>query len=135
MSIEKFIERVCVQTAVYWGYPVNDGYGSKTYADPVEISVRWEDKMYVVNDKDGKEIGADVKVLVTEDLDIEGQLCLCTLDDLEDSSYVLDSGQDYPYPYQVSNTFEILVVEKIPMIKSTTEFVRFAYLRKRLSNG
>ena len=121
MGIEKFIQKVCVQTAVYWGTPVEDGYGGKSFADPVEIACRWEERVNVVSDSRGNEIVSKVRVLVTQDLDEEGYLYLGELDDL-------DSDEEAD-PTIVDGAHEIVRFDKIPMIKKTDEFVRTIYLK------
>ena len=144
MSIQKFIEKVCVQTAVYWGDPTPDGYGGKTYSDPVEIPCRWEDTLEVIKDKRGEEIICKAKVLVTQDLEEGGMLCLGTLEDL---GIVVTGGNvvmgglgignivlaglakiKKSHPEDVEDAYEITMVEKIPMIRSTSEYVRTVYL-------
>ena len=72
MGITKFIESVCKQTAVYWGDPVEDGRGGKTFEDPVEIKCRWTDYMTLVKDDKGQEYKTQAKLLVVEDLDYGG---------------------------------------------------------------
>ena len=47
--------RLLNQTAVYWGSPSYDGYSKRTFATPVEVSVRWEDKQELFTDSQGKE--------------------------------------------------------------------------------
>lgn len=127
-GIIKFIKKVCVQTAVYWGSPTPDGYGGKTFADPVELTppngVRWDQKVQLVEDKGiratGEEIISNAVVLLNQDVDEQGYLYLGSLDDL-------DSGvQDNPL--EVEGAYEIKKVEKIPLFRSATEFVRKAYL-------
>ena len=144
MSIQKFIEKVCVQTAVYWGDPTPDGYGGKTYSDPVEIPCRWEDTLEVIKDKRGEEIICKAKVLVTQDLEEGGILCLGTLEDL---GIVVTGGNvvmgglgignivlaglakiKKSHPEDVEDAYEITIVKKIPMIRSTSEYVRTVYL-------
>ena len=44
MSITNFILRMSKHTAVYWGSPQEDGYGGRTYAQPVEIQCHWQQK-------------------------------------------------------------------------------------------
>ena len=39
------LERLFNQTIVLWTTPVNNGYGGYTFAAPVEIQGRWEDKL------------------------------------------------------------------------------------------
>ena len=71
MGIENFITRTCSQTAVYWGTPVADGYGGKTFVDPVEISCRWEnrvEKISRVGSRTGEEIISQARVFVTQDV-------------------------------------------------------------------
>lgn len=123
MGIEKFIRTVCVQTAVYWGSPQDDGFGGFTFADPVEIPCRWEDKTQIVANMDGQETTSDTEVLVTQDLDYNGYLFLGTLTDL-------DSDQ-FDNPMLVSGAKPIISKSKIPMIKSTDAFVRKVYLRRK----
>jgi hypothetical protein len=120
-AITSFIKKVCKQDAVYWGTPVKDGYGTCAFDAPVEIKVRWEDRIKTITDKDGKETVTGVEVLVTQDLDLGGYLYLGSLDDLDSAAV----------PSEVEGAFEILSFEKIPMIFSTTEFVRKAYLNKQ----
>jgi hypothetical protein len=121
MSILSFINRISVQTAVYWANPVDDGFGTCTFDAPIEIRVRWEDRSKTIIDRDRKEIVADVAVLVNQDLDLGGFLYLGDLDDLDST----------PVPSEVEGAFEILSFEKVPLIKSTTKFVRIAYLNKQ----
>ena len=37
--MDSLLTRFANQTAVYWGSPVDDGYGGKTYADPVNCCI------------------------------------------------------------------------------------------------
>ena len=118
--IEKFIRKVCVQTAVYWGNPVPDGFGGMTYDDPKEIKVRWDDTINVIKDNSGKEVTSKAKVLTPIDLDEQGYLFLGILSDLSD--------QDLNQPNAISKAFEIIRADRTPMIMSTDVFVRTVYL-------
>ena len=121
MSITKFIKKICVQTAVYWGNPVNDGYGGKVYDEPREIKCRWEDKIRDIRLDGGRELVAKAEILVTEDLSYEGWVCLATLQQLEDpdNDYKVPSN-----PKEVNGAYLIVAFDKIPLIKSTSEFVQ-----------
>ena len=120
MGMESFISRLCVQTAVYWGTPAEDGYGGKTFADPVEISCRWEDTLNVISDSQGNEVVAKAGIYVTQDVDEEGYLYLGTLDDL-------DSGEEAD-PTTVDGAHIIKKFEKIPAHRRANDFLRKVYL-------
>jgi hypothetical protein len=124
MAIDKFIKKVCVQTAVYWGNPRDDGYGGMVFDEPIELTppngVRWEETTQKVSDGKGNEIISKAQILVNQDLDEQGYLFLGTLDEL-DSEGEVD-------PKTVEGAYEIKRFDKTPMIKSTTVFVRKAYL-------
>lgn len=121
MGITKFIKKVCVQTAVYWGNSQPDGYGGTTFDTAVEIKCRWEDKLRVVADKNGKEYHQRAELLVTQDVDVEGWLYLGTLNDF-------DSDVDITNPVGIQGAYQIMGVDKSPLIRSTTEFVRTVFL-------
>ena len=125
MSIDKFVRRVCVQTAVYWGNPVNDGYGAFTYDEPREIKCRWTDKERIQSPAGGQEIHQKAEVLVYEDLDLQGWLYLGNLIDIEDE---LNNYEVSANPMNISGAFQIIAVDKTPMIRSNTIFVRIIYL-------
>jgi len=123
MGIIQFIQKVTVQTAVYWSPAGNDGYGGKTFADAVELTpptngVRWTDSTEVVSDKTGKEIVSRANVLVNSALEEEGYLYLGELDDLDSD----------PSPLDVDGAYQIARVDKTPLFKSTDEFVYTVYL-------
>ena len=123
MGMESFIARLCVQTAVYWGSPVDDGYGGHTFADPVEISCRWEDQVEKI-DRVGASLGEEIvsaaQVYVTQDVEERGYLFLGDLDDL-------DSGEEAD-PKTVEKAYMINRFDKVPVMRSTSEFLRKVYL-------
>jgi len=121
MGIEKFLQKICVQTAVYWGNPIPNGYGGMSYDVPIEIGCRWEDKAKVISDNTGQEIISLAEVLVTQDLSVQGILYLGKLTDL--------STVQKANPALIENgAYSVKRIDKVPMIKSTTVFVRTVYL-------
>jgi hypothetical protein len=120
MSIIDFIEEVAVQTATYWGAPVDNGYGGKTYDDPVEIFCRWDGSTKLITDAKGEQFVCVVEVMVLQELDIDGILYLGNLDDLE-----LSEQDD---PSTITNAQRIKQFMKTPLFASDDEFVYMAYL-------
>ena len=125
MGIENFIARVATQTAVYWGTPVEDGHGSRTFADPVEISCRWEDRVEKISrvgtgGRLGEELNSTARVFVTQDVDEQGWLYLGDLDDL-------DSDEEAD-PETADGAYEIQRFDKSPVLGATNKFIRTAYL-------
>ena len=116
----KFVESVCVQTAVYWGNPRPDGLGGTIYDEPVEIPCRWDSKVETVTDSNGQETVSRAQVLVTQDLSVDGRLMLATLNDLDPG--LTDSPESIPTAYR------IIQFAKNPLFRSATEFVRQVYL-------
>lgn len=121
MGIIKFIDKVSVQTAVYWGSPVDDGAGGQTFASPVEIDCRWENKNQIVVTKDAKERTVDVIVLTNATMVVGGWLHLGTLASL---------ASDEVIPQNVTEAYEILSKRKVPLFRSSTKFVKTYYLNK-----
>jgi len=119
MSITDTIAAACVQTAVYWGNPVPDGYGSFTFDTPVEIACRWEDRTGTFMSNKGEQIFSKAHVFTTQDVDERGWIYLGELTDL-------DSDPDDPKI--IDNAYEIKRFDKSPSLQSTTEFVRKSYL-------
>jgi hypothetical protein len=125
MSIMSFITKSCIQTCVYWANPREDGFGTKVYDAPVEISCRWEDKVQLVkNEIANTEFLSRAIVYVLQDVDQEGVLFLGRLTDLIPGAVTNPLSQDGAYI--------IKIFEKIPALQSTTEFVRKASLSEYL---
>lgn len=127
MGIESFMARTCRQTAVYWAAPEDDGYGGLIFESPypIEIDCRWEEKTEVIarfgEGRKGEEFISSAQVFVTEDvIEEQGYLYLGDLDDL-------DSIEE-ANPETIDGAYRIQKFEKIPAIRSATEFVRKAYL-------
>ena len=82
MNLKKFFN----QTAIYWGSPDADGFGGFTFADPVEVKVRWTVKQEKFLSSQGtgngvEEILSRVVVLAETDFDMNGKMILGTLND------------------------------------------------------
>jgi len=127
MGIADFMNRLCVQDAVYWGSPQDDGYGTFTYADPVEIKCRWQENREVISmvgdDRKSRELISNVQVWVLQDVDEEGYLYLGTLD----STDALTSAEE-ANPASVDGAYKILKFEKIPELRGSAKFIRKGYL-------
>ena len=98
------------QTAVYWGNPANDGHGGRTFDEPTEINVRWEEKSEIFVDAFGREVRSNVVVHISFDADLGGYLYLGALDDL--------SSDEEGDPLIVSLAYEIRSTSKVPDIKA-----------------
>lgn len=120
MGLLKFIDRVCVQTAIYWE-PTGTGlYGEKTFAVPRETKVRWDDSAEVITTNDGKQIVSKAQLLITEELKYEGYVLLGELDDF--------TGEDITNPLEVPGAYEIKRTDSNPLFRSTDKFVRQVWL-------
>jgi hypothetical protein len=122
MNVGDLLIRAAVQTCVYWGNPVEDGYGTKTYDDPVELLCRWEQKQQLTRglDRMGNTFEYIYVAYVLQDLDVEGVLYLGTLASL--------TAQEIATPSINDQACVIKQFEKIPALYSTTEFERKAYM-------
>lgn len=114
------ISRMRKQTAVYWSTPVEDGYGGAAFADPVEITVRWEERQELFIDQMGNEVRSNAVAYVGQDVDLGGYLYLGELTDL-------DSTVIEPADVTTGNVYEIRGFSKSPTIGGT-KFVRKAWL-------
>lgn len=119
MSLTGFITRACKQTIVYWGNPVDDGYGGYTYDDPVEILGRWEEMNEVVLGSDGKELVSRVRVFLTQEVDEEGAMYLGALTDLSSAPAPTDSAVMALY---------IIAFSKLPVLGSANSYIYKAHL-------
>lgn len=114
-----FPERNLTQVCVYWGTPARDGYGTFTWATPVEISCRWVDSIKVVMGKDGNEIITQAEVQVKQVVDEQGMLYLGELTDL--------SAAEKADPKLKDTVYSIKKFDQVPTMKGD-KFFRKCYL-------
>lgn len=119
-GIEKLAVKFCVETAVYWGNPVNDGFGGFIFDTPVEIPCRWENKNEVITGLDGREYTTNASLLLTQDVTLRGFMYRGFLLDL--------AGQDLTNPKNIKDAYYIMRFDRIPMVRKTDEFIRTCYL-------
>ena len=121
----KFIKKVCVQPAVYWGAPKPDGFGGMTYSTPAEIKCRWTDKVQVIKWQSAyvptsNEFISYAEILLHVDVELQGVLWLGALDSLTTAQKA--------DPLSIPGAREIKTFERIPLFRSSTEFVKKVYL-------
>ena len=121
--MEKFLclmlENQLKQAAVFWGNPRSDGYGGRTFDDPVEIDVRWADRQEMFVDTQKREQISRAVVHTATDLVVGGYLYLGTLADL--------SSAEEGDPLSISAAYEIRAFSKTPNIRAD-QFVRKVWL-------
>ncbi len=117
MGLLKFVESVCVQTAIYWEPTGTDGFGRRTFADPIEVRVRWDDMAEAITTNDGKEIISRAVILSPYVMKPEGFLHLGSFNDFMDESHTLS-------PEQLAGSYEIKKAQFNPLFRSRKEFVR-----------
>lgn len=120
MGILQFIAKVCVQTAVYWEGTGISGFGTPTYATPVEIACRWDGVSETITNSKGIEITSSAKITVTQTISKTGYLYLGFLEDL--------SVAQKADPLLVDGAYEIQKIEVTPLFKSDDKFVNLIYL-------
>ncbi len=121
--IIRFVESVCVQTAVYWGSPNPDGYGGYSYDAPVEVLCRWDDKVQMVRDSRGDEVVSNAEIMVAQDLAEGGMMHLGKLTELTESQK--------NNPLEVPQARIILRLNRVPLFRSKTEFIYTVFLGGR----
>jgi len=102
------------QDVVYWGAPTNDGYGGSSYAAPVEIKARWEQRSESFTDPTGEEKQSTAVVYVDRVVALGGLLYLGTLADL--------SSAEESDPLALEDAHEIKMVRFIPNHDATQHF-------------
>lgn len=107
------------QRAVYWPPLAPDKHGGPTWGTPVELRVRWEDKVKRKVGPEGEVVVLDSTVYTASDVEVGGMLMLGVLD----STVVTDD------PRANAHVGEILSFEKVPNLKAK-EFLRTALLKK-----
>ena len=98
------------QIAVYWAPEGHDGFGNHLYDDPVEVAVRWEDRMDLIVNAQGQEIVSKAVIYPGQTLELEGRLFLGRLEDL--------SGAEKADP-QLVHASEIKAVGNVPNVNGT----------------
>lgn len=111
------ITRMRKQTAIYWAITDWNAFGQPVFADPVEISCRWEDITEKFIDKDGDVQLSRAKVYVDRDISVGSFLKLGSL----------DSGTDTATPRNNTGAWEVRRFEKLPNLRAT-EYLRTAIL-------
>lgn len=119
MGILQFISKVCVQDAVYWAPGADNGFGEKSWTS-TQIKVRWDGVSESITNKYGKEVISSAKVMVQQELNVEGFLYLGTLVSL--------STAQKANPLLVNAAYPIQKLQTTPLFKSATKFVYEIYL-------
>lgn len=65
---------VYIHTVTYWGAPVLDGFGTRSFAAPVLLKARWEDKTDLTIYKEGEEVNSRAVVYVPSNMAMGGYL-------------------------------------------------------------
>lgn len=113
----RILNRMRKQQAVYWAPAAPGDDGARTFAAPVQLRVRWEDKEQEVTDAAGTKFVSKTTVYTGEDVEPGGVLLLGTLFD------VLDAAD----PFANAGSVEIKRFDKFPTLRAT-DYLRTARL-------
>ena len=112
------------QTAVYWaladsdsGGIAYDDYGQPQYTDPVELTVRWTNKVMEFITPDGAIQQSQATVTTGSDVSVGGVLMLGEITDITDENS----------PKENDGAWEIKRFDKVPTLDAD-QFYRKAYL-------
>lgn len=72
------------QTATYWSSPVQGGFGGLTFADPIVLDVRWEERVESFTTIEGTEMRSKAVVHTMQSVDLGGYLALGDFEDVAD---------------------------------------------------
>jgi hypothetical protein len=120
------------QRAVYWAPGIEDDSGQKTFGEPEEILVRWEEAGEVYRDRAGNEMVSRAVVYVPQledesEVEEQGVLWLSSKTDEDSDGSALDELASTVDPFANDGAYEIQKFEKVPTLDAD-DFVRNAYL-------
>ncbi len=64
------------QVATYWPPGVPDPFGGTSWGKPRLLKVRWQAHQKLIRNREGKEVVSEAIVYTTEELDLDGRICL-----------------------------------------------------------
>jgi hypothetical protein len=99
------------QKCVYWARSGNTAFGKPSYADPVELSCRWEDGTFETIDSKGDTVVSGAKVFLAESIAPQGVMLRGTLEDIQ------ASGFDDEDPLANQGVHEIINAGNVPALK------------------
>jgi hypothetical protein len=131
MSLKSQLRRILNQKALYWAPLGDNQFNEKSYALPVVIKVRWEDKREEIVTAMGTRIVSNARLYMGTDV-LEGGFVFLLLGGAKPPSTMTDQAliSSIPNshdPTRVENAREIYKFEKMPDRK-VTEFLRTVYL-------
>lgn len=118
--INSMIKRNLKQKAVWWQATGRNRHNETTFADAVEIDCRWENKVQLVKDADGKEIISKAQVFHDKNVDERDYLFEGTLSDLDSAA-----EED---PYQATGAYEVKSKDDMASLGKSTKTLKIAYL-------
>ncbi len=101
------------QKITYWRKTGVDGFNEESYAAPVTLDARWEDKSSVVLNTDGQEVISNSRVFLAQDIIVDDYLMLG-----------ISTATD---PRAVNEAFRVINYRKTPDL-TATNFERKAFL-------
>lgn len=99
-------DRMHPQTLTWWARSGNSGYGGITFAAPVTIYGRWEDKQIMFRDRFGDEILSNAVVYVDRDIEI--------------GDYLIRGINAGTNPAIIAGAFEVKQFIKVPDLRHLT---------------
>jgi hypothetical protein len=113
----RIIREVQKDTMVYWAYTGADEYGQPIYANPVQLTCRWDDCQKQVFTEDGSPVFSKVELIVPQALKLKSLVKKGPL-----------TGTIVHHPPRANDgVHEILMVEETPMLKTRSVTLFEAY--------
>lgn len=120
-GLSRIVARFANQKLVYWAKAGSDEFGKPTFADPVEVACRWEDKTRMIVLPDERRVMASASILTSTELKAGGLVKKGTLADWK-------ALPSYPkVPTERQGGHEIIHVDGTPDIKAV-EYVYEVYV-------
>lgn len=114
--MQSFISAIFNQTLVLWNTPVNNGYNALTYATPIEIKGRWENKSELLH-VGNTELGASTaQVYTMENVKKGNWVYLGSLTDLTE--------EQKANPKLLEEAYEVKEVQEYTKLRSTAVLYR-----------
>lgn len=118
--------------AIYWPKPSNDGTGGTQVGAPIELRVRWTQKVELMQGVDGKEFTSMAKVNVDTDMEVKNSINEFVYKGTDGWGWLLEGRlADLPLALrdspQAAGANIIMLYRNLPTLKYT-QYLRTAWL-------